>query len=246
MKWLLLLLSVAASQANDIELAWDASITPGEFYRVWMSSNASPPIVIKTTTATSTVLSLNPGVITLFVTAVGPTNESDASNIYRLPPPPSVVAGIAVATNSPPPPPTNQTAFIQAESGALVPPMVVVDVAGAIGQAVLSPTANNGTATFLVSLAGGTYVVWARLIAISTSADSFFVAVDGINEDNFANESVVSPNWQWRKVTGEGGGGVVRTFVLPAGAHAFRFRGREPGVPLDAIYVTSDMSFVPQ
>jgi len=154
--------------------------------------------------------------------------------------------GVAVATNRPPPPPTNQTFLIQAESSLVAAPMAVVQVAGANGQAVQSATANSGTVTMPVTLSGGTYVVWARLIALNTSSDSFFVAVDGINEDNFANEGVVSPNWQWRKVTGAGNGGPVRTFVLPAGAHTFRFRGREPGVPLDAVYVTSDMSFVPQ
>ena len=95
---ILLLLSAVASQAITFNLTWDASPTPGVLYRVWMASNAAPAIVIRTTMASSTVLSLNPGAYTFFVTAVGTTSESDPSNIFRLPPVASGVSGVSATS----------------------------------------------------------------------------------------------------------------------------------------------------
>jgi hypothetical protein len=235
MKWLLLLLLPVGVMAKDFTVLWDPSGTAGVFYRVWLDG-----AVARTTTTTSAIISINPGTYSIFVTAVSTNAESDPSNVFIVPPPASVPAGVAIGTNSP-----FQTIRFEAEASTIVAPMGAVQIAGATGSAVRTATANAGTAGFATVLSDGQYVVWARMIAAAGSQDSFFVSVDGTAEDVFGNEAVISPNWQWLRVTG-GNGGPVRIFALPSGSHTFTFRGREVGVPLDAIYVTSDLNFTPQ
>lgn len=240
MKWLLLILFPVTLLSKDFTAVWDPSTTVDVYYRLWISQSGGPFTVHTTTNLTSVPLSLSPGAYSFYVTAVNTNGESDPSNIYMFPPVASVVSVVTIGTNLPLPQTT--TVFAEAESGVIEPPMGVVNISGV--TAVETTTANSGTIEFQFNLNAGTYVIWCRLIAVNAGQDSLFVSVDGM-EDAYGNESVISPNFQWTKVNG-GNGGPVRTFTLLAGEHAVRFRGRESGVPLDAIYVTSDLSLTPQ
>ncbi|MEZ4272384.1 MAG: hypothetical protein R3C68_13455 [Myxococcota bacterium] len=96
----------------------------------------------------------------------------------------------------------------------------------------------------------GDYIVWARVLAPSGSADSFFVSVNGVDEDIYdAAEGTWSAQWQWTRVNGRNGGTSTalnpRIFNLNAGLNTLTFRGREAGTGLDVIFVTNDASFVP-
>ena len=86
--------------------------------------------------------------------------------------------------------------------------------------------------------------------ARATNQDSFFVSVDGGQEDIYdAAEGSWSNSWQWTKVNGRNGGSPLalnpRTFKLSAGKHTITFRGREANTPLDRIFITNSLSARP-
>jgi hypothetical protein len=230
-------------------VTWDPSTTAGVTYRVWLSYGGAPPVIAGTTAGTSFILPpLPPGTYAIHATSVVSTNESDPSNTWLVPPPVPVVTGTVVTTNVVviPPPPTNTTVFVEAEGGITVPPMVLTANSLASGATYIrTTTANSGTASYLLTLPAGSYVLWGRVLVQNSSSDSFFVSMDGGPEDIWGNEAIISPNWKWTKVTGGNNGGPVKTFVLVAGTHTLKFRGREPNAGLDAIYITSNPSFTP-
>jgi len=95
------------------------------------------------------------------------------------------------------------------------------------------------------------YVIWCRVKAPDSSADSFYVSVDGGPEDVYDTaEGIWSPAWQWTPVNGRDGGRPLtlnpRLFHLTAGVHQITFRGREADSTLDQILITNDLEFDPR
>lgn len=140
---------------------------------------------------------------------------------------------------------TTQTIYVEAESGTRGFPMTVgYDAGAANGQYVYSTGNNAGTVSFPFSISQpGTYWVWCRVLSPDAAHDSFFVSMDGGAEETFTT----APNgwssaWQWVRINLSG---VIRAYSLGQGSHTLVFRGRESPTWLDALYITSNSSFVP-
>ncbi|MEZ4271717.1 MAG: hypothetical protein R3C68_09885 [Myxococcota bacterium] len=160
----------------------------------------------------------------------------------------------------PPPPPTCDPNlagdctyyYAEAESQVVTGPMPTLSSTAASGGAYLSSEEPEvGQVEFNVEVSSSApHVVWARILAPSALADSFFVAANGAPEDVFdVAEGSWSRQWQWTQVNGRNGGAPLtlnpRVFSLEAGSNTLSFRSREVGAGIDVILVTDDLSFVP-
>lgn len=137
--------------------------------------------------------------------------------------------------------------YLEAESGTIAAPMVVGTRADANnGQYVYSPNNNQGTATYQINIPeAGTYVVWCRTIGETDASDSFFVSVDGGAEAIYdVALAGVSPNWRWVKLNGRNLAD-PRLLTFTQGSHTMVFRGRDSLTEFDAMYLTTDLAFVP-
>ncbi len=224
--------------SNIVYLVYHAPPS-GQFGVVWS--------IMATTSVKQLVVDLAlPGDHQFYVTAAFDTNivdsESSPSNVWRMPGVASIVDGVSIDTNAPAPAP--DTFFFQAEEGVVVAPMQVVQRNGE--TAVQTDLRDNGSVTFTLPLEAGIYAMWCRFIAVDDEHDSFHVSVNGTAEDAYGNPNTTGPNWQWSQVNSQNGNGPVRFFTLPTGTHSFRVRGREILVPLDAVYITRDLTFIPQ
>ena len=137
---------------------------------------------------------------------------------------------------------------IEAESAALVAPMVVSTHQNAAGGKYIASTADeSGTATLAVDIpVAGDYVVWNKVLSPGSGTDSIYFAVDGGVEDIY--DTVLgtwSTAWQWTAVNGRNSGANPRVFSLSAGRHTFAFRGREANTGIDQLLITNDRSYVP-
>jgi len=142
---------------------------------------------------------------------------------------------------------------IQAEAGSLQNPMKKGRDWNASGRSYVSTnTANAGLASYTIDIpTDARYVVWCRVLAPSSSQDSFLVLMDGADPDTYdVAEGTWSNSWQWTKVNGRAGGAPntlnPRLFTLSAGRHTLSFAGREANTKLDQIIVTNDVTYVPQ
>jgi Fibronectin type III domain/Bacterial Ig domain len=140
---------------------------------------------------------------------------------------------------------STQTIYVEAETGARVSPMTVgLDANAANGQYVYSTGNNRGTVSFPIIISQtGTYVVWCRVLSPDAGRDSFFVSMDGGTEEVFSTApGGWSSAWQWIRINLSG---PIRTYSLSQGSHTLVFRCRESSTSLDALYITSNPSFVP-
>lgn len=223
---------------------WDA--LPGLTYRLYQADAAMPYRLILSTGAVGRVaLMLDPGPHSFYLTALSGTNESLPGNVFVTPPISSAPAGATIKTNAPPPPPpTPATIFIEAEAGTLVAPMVsAVDATASGGRAVSSATRYDGSVTFSVNLAAGTWFLWCRIRSADSDSDSFYVEFDGAL-DVYRTTSIYDGLWQWTLLNG-GNGGPTRTLTATAGQHTLIFRGRDPLTWLDCFYLTQNPNLVP-
>ncbi len=141
---------------------------------------------------------------------------------------------------------------VEAESGSLVSPMAIYpDLQASQGYYIASPTVIQGSASFTINLPhSGQFVIWCRVLAGSSSRDSFYVAVDGGTQDVYdVAQNAWSPDWQWNPVNGRNGSNPLTLdpliFTLSAGSHTILFRAREANTLLDRFILTDDMAFVP-
>jgi hypothetical protein len=203
-----------------------------------------PPTATRTPTGVPPTATRTP-------TGVPPTATRTPTRTATAPPP------TATRTPIPPPPPTpTPTGRVlltrEAESAALVSPMIAVnDTTALLGKHISSATANAGTASWSFTAPGGNYVIWARVLAPTSSADSFFVRMDAGAEDIYdVAEGTQGPNWQWTRINGRNGTAIPltlnpRTFALSSGTHTLVFRGREAGTKVDRIVITNDLAYTP-
>jgi hypothetical protein len=142
---------------------------------------------------------------------------------------------------------------LEVEHGVITAPMQIDQDDAASGGVYVVATAEDAGSVelpFSVDVAG-TYWVWCRVMAPSSSLDSFFVAMDdgpALEYDTaWDGTEHYQPAWQWTRVnvgalqTNE----AVRTFDLAPGAHALYILGREMGSKIDRVIVTADATFKP-
>jgi hypothetical protein len=145
--------------------------------------------------------------------------------------------------------PSSVGLYVEAESGIVTTPMVSApDANAANGRYVYSPTDSQGSLSVRVNVPqAGDYVGWCRILSPDGGTDSFFVSVDGGTEEIYGTaQNTWSSSWQWTKLNGDNGSsGGSRIYTLSPGIHTFVFRSREKSTKLDALYLTTDRSFVP-
>jgi hypothetical protein len=148
-----------------------------------------------------------------------------------------------------------ESLWIEAESGTLTKPMAIYNDATASGGKYIS-TENlgvmgahtDGIATYPVTVKGGTYVVWGRVIDMPTGRNSFWVRIKGATLDTVPDaDGWVSWNfptttkWSWDDVS-NGANSLTDPavhFTLKAGSYTLEIAYREDGARLDAIVITN-------
>jgi len=108
------------------------------------------------------------------------------------------------------------------------------------------PDPTQGTDTLSVNVTtAGTYSVWSRILAPSTSSNSFYLQVDGGCAINVGNSSAI-PAGAWTWVNYQDGNTATKTTMnLTAGTHQVVLTGRQANVGVDRILLLSDPSCVP-
>ena len=106
---------------------------------------------------------------------------------------------------------------------------------------------DNGTVTSTVTVpADGSYRVWSRIMAPNSTDNSYYLEIDnttcGVNVGDAA--TIPANTWTW--VDYQGGNSAIKVNVtLSAGTHTVTMIGKEAGVKLDRIILTSDTGCVP-
>jgi hypothetical protein len=146
--------------------------------------------------------------------------------------------------------------YVEGESATLVDPMASGDAADASGGKYISvpagatkvddPTMSTmGIATFTLNVTtAGNYGAFGRIIATSTSTDSFWVKMDDgawIQWNNITN----SPTWVWDDVHDTAQADAAVHYQLSAGAHTFVVAYREAGAQIDKLAFATDPAFMP-
>ena len=94
-----------------------------------------------------------------------------------------------------------------------------------------APTNTNGHINYNFSVgAGGSYVVWCRVIAPNANDDSFWIRMDGGAWINWNNIAPGATSWTWDD---------VQSFSLSSGSHTLTIAYREDGTQLDKIFITN-------
>lgn len=149
--------------------------------------------------------------------------------------------------------------WFEAEDGLLTDPIVTRSDSTASGGLYANATrSEQGTAKFSFTASGGNYIVWAYAAASAPNPsghDSFYVSVDGKNEDVwdlfYDHHDGPATNWTWDVVSVRDGGSFDENLLDPAvfnltpGTHTLQLRSRESGAKLDRILITTDMSYSP-
>jgi hypothetical protein len=105
---------------------------------------------------------------------------------------------------------------------------------------------SRGTVTSTFSApSSGTYYVWARMQASSSTNDSFYMEIDGtICGVNVGDTSVPTTGWKWVNYK-SGNTATLNTVNLSAGNHAMTMIGKEDAVKVDRILLLTDSGCVP-
>lgn len=146
----------------------------------------------------------------------------------------------------------NSYAVEAEEANFILSPMkIAFSTMASAGYYVYSPEVGSGSVSFVVNIESGSYILWARVLSVDGSHDSFYVSIDDNQEDIFdTSDNHWRPEWQWTAVNGRQGTAIPKTwdpriFTLSKGKHKFTFRAREAGTGLDKIYITKDILFIP-
>lgn len=126
-------------------------------------------------------------------------------------------------------------------AAAIYPPFSIgTDPAALNGAYVVSGTGGSGTAPSAAQMrldldAFGTVNIWVRVIAPNPSSDSLWAQID---DGTWQVLSVPDGTaWHWYKWT--------QTTLATGVAHQFNLAVREPGIQLDQVLVTDDLSYTP-
>lgn len=100
----------------------------------------------------------------------------------------------------------------------------------------------------------GDYVIWGRVLAPTTSDNSFYIRLDNGDEllwDVYGpDKNKTAQAWWWDQVrdreTTKKAGLDSLVFALEKGWHTLALRSREAGTQIDRLLVTNDKSFIPE
>jgi L-ascorbate metabolism protein UlaG (beta-lactamase superfamily) len=147
-----------------------------------------------------------------------------------------------------------QSIWREAESASLTPPLQIASDASAVGGTYVTVTPGNnslaaaptlGRATFPFTLAAaGTFKIWGRVIAPTTSDDSFWLIVDS-GAPILWNDITPGATWHWASAKDSGHSNQLVQLNLAAGDHSLQVAYREDGAKLDRLLITSDNTLTP-
>ncbi len=108
-----------------------------------------------------------------------------------------------------------------------------------------TPPTNTGTSTMSATTTAGTYRVWVRMKAADTSNNSFYLRIDSqcavlVGDNNQISASA----WTWVDYQNGVTTNKINT-TLTAGDHVVTIIGNEPGVSVDKILMTKNLTCVP-
>ncbi|MEV4178319.1 glycosyl hydrolase family 28 protein [Nonomuraea sp. NPDC049709] len=136
--------------------------------------------------------------------------------------------------------------YAEAESGTVTAPMATASDSAASGGSYVtvasgsnskSSAPSTGWTTMSFDLPrGGTFAVWARVIAPTDEDDSFWVRSGTGSWTNW-NNIALGASWHWVRFPS--------TYTLDAGTRTIAFAYREDGARLDRIAISSDPNFTP-
>lgn len=135
----------------------------------------------------------------------------------------------------------------EAETGTLTGPMVIGSDAAASGGRYIHSTATAytpnpaaGTATFQFRVEeAGVYYLWARVMGLDGTRNSFWFSLDGGADQLFEVQSFAGRwQWGWQRTPGQ-------PYTLAPGTHTVRFMAREPRARLDKLALAADPYFHP-
>ncbi len=119
------------------------------------------------------------------------------------------------------------------------------DESNAQGSCMTTPPTNTGTSTISTTTTAGTYRVWARIKAADTSNNSFYLRIDSqcailVGDNN----QISAASWTWVDYQSGITTNKINT-TLTAGDHVVTIIGNEPGVSVDKILMTKNLTCVP-
>jgi len=146
--------------------------------------------------------------------------------------------------------------WLEAEEGALTPPMQAASDSSASGGSYIhAPSGGyrDGRAEYTIEIPqDGDYIIWGRVLAPDVGRNSFFVSFDEDQDDIWdCLYEGQSQDWTWDQVTWRGNGSYDApqfdpvVFHLNSGTHTLIIKERESGTKLDKLLLTNDFSFVP-
>jgi hypothetical protein len=140
--------------------------------------------------------------------------------------------------------------YLEAENAVVEAPMVIEDDSLASNdQYVLVPAGNRSTGsvpeagktTFTVYLKGGTYRIWARVIAPNPESDSYWVQLND-QPAFFWNQITNSSSWIWVPVHQNNDTNAPWSFSVTEDEHNITFHLREDDAQMDMIFLSNDGS----
>ena len=150
----------------------------------------------------------------------------------------------------------SETIWIEAEAAdSITPPMQIFSaIPGASGgqyievesgnNSTSGPT--NGVASYNITIGGGTYKINCRVIAPTTSNDSFYVNIPGATTQTVNhssgwvrwNDIAGGSDWHWDIVHSSDDGNKEVEWTMAAGTYTLNIAYREEGALVDAIVIT--------
>jgi hypothetical protein len=227
-------LSATAVSQSQINLTWADNATNETGYNVEISAdgvNWGPPISLPVNSTSYSQTGLAAGTKMFYrVYAYNSVGNSAYSNIAS-----ATTLGVT----------TNEYVWLEAESGTITAPMVVLsDTSASSGKYIMAPAGTNSTAaapatgysTLSCTINGGSYKLWGRTIATTTGMNSFYIRVDNGAWVTWNDNAAVSTTWKWN---------TLASLSIASGTHSLVIAYREGGTKLDKLLLTNDAAFVP-
>ncbi len=140
--------------------------------------------------------------------------------------------------------------YLEAENAEVEAPMIIqTDTLASADQYVMVAAGNRSTGsvpeagktTFTVYLKGGTYRMWARVIAPNPESDSYWVQIND-QPAFFWNQITNSSKWIWVPVHQNNETNTPWSFSMTEDEHTLTFHLREDDAQMDMIFLSNDGS----